>query len=193
MESLTNTWQIYSIPPQWQGHPVEFDMGCGKGRFTVELARRHPDRLILCNDLISERLRIVERRAARAGLENLRALRATSLALASYQLPPHCLDRVHLLCPDPWPKDKHQVKRLVTSDFLCRLPRILKVGGILHASTDHAPYFEEWLRLIGHLDLFEPAPGAADDMADVKTEFERLWNGQGKEVQHACWRLVRTW
>ena len=62
MESLTNTWQIYSIPPQWQGHPVEFDMGCGKGRFTVELARRHPDRLILCNDLISERLRIVERR-----------------------------------------------------------------------------------------------------------------------------------
>ena len=189
MESLTNTWQIYSSPPQWQGHPVEFDMGCGKGRFTVELARRHPDRLILCNDLISERLRIVERRAARAGLENLRALRATSLALASYQLPPHCLDRVHLLCPDPWPKKSHTARRLVCTDFLCRMVRVLKPGAIFHLSTDYDPYFQNWLQIFQNLqELYEPAPQGIQDMADVKTDFELHWNAQGKEVRHVCYR-----
>ena len=189
---LTNTYQMYE-PPAPPSGIVELDMGCGKGGYTLALAERYPDRLILGSDVMLGRLRRIERKIERRGLRNAQLLRAASLQLVSFQLPPQCVDRIHLLCPDPWPKDKHQVKRLVTSDFLCRLPRILKVGGILHASTDHAPYFEEWLRLIGHLDLFEFVFGVVDDMADVKTEFERLWNGQGKEVQHACWRLVRTW
>lgn len=189
---LTNTYHLYELPASASGL-VELDMGCGKGGYTLALAERYPERLILGSDVMLGRLRRIQGKVERRGLENVQLLRAASLQLVSFQLPPQSLDRIHLLCPDPWPKDKHQVKRLVTSDFLCRLPRVLKVGGILHASTDHAPYFEEWLKLIGYLDLFEPAPDGAADMADVKTEFEKQWNAQGKEVQHACWRLRRTW
>ncbi len=189
MQSLTNTWGILPLP----GGPsrrVEMDMGCGKGRFTVELARRHPESLVLCNDLISERLRIVEKRAARAGLDNLLALRATSLALVSYQLPVHCLDRLHLLCPDPWPKRGHVARRLVCTDFLCRVVRVLKPGGIFHLSTDYEPYFEDWLRLFQNLEgLYEPCPDGNADMADVKTDFELHWNARGTEVRHVCFRV----
>ena len=190
MESLTNTWQILSFPAGSAGKRVEFDMGCGKGRFTVELARRYPDSVVFCNDIISERLRIVERRAKRAGLENLYALRATSLALVSYQLPVLCLDRLHLLCPDPWPKKSQTARRLVCTDFLCRVPRVLKKGGVFHLSTDYTPYYEDWLRMFGQLtDIYEPAPDGIEDMADVKTDFELKWNAMGQEVHHICYRV----
>lgn len=187
MISLTNTWQILEFPEEFRGRRVECDMGCGKGRFTVELARRNPGSLVLCNDLISERLRIVERRAARAGAANLLALRATSLALVSYQLPPNSIDRLHLLCPDPWPKKSHLARRLVCTDFLCRVPRVLKKGGFFHLSTDYTPYYEDWLRMFENLkDIYEPAPHGIDDMADVKTDFELKWNAMGQEVHHLC-------
>ena len=189
---LTNTWETYELPPCASGI-VELDMGCGKGAYTLALAERYPERLVLGSDVMMGRLRRLDRKMVKRHLDNAHCLRASSLELVSFQLPPQCIDRIHLLCPDPWPKDRHVVKRLVTNDFLCRLPRILKVGGILHMSTDHAPYFDDWLRLVGQISLFELAPGAADDMADVKTDFEKIWLEQGKEVQHICWRLKRTW
>lgn len=190
MESLLNTWQILQFPDGMPRNRVEFDMGCGKGRFTIELARRHPDTLVLCNDIISDRLRIVERRALRAGLTNLHALRATSLPLVAFQLPPACLDRLHLLCPDPWPKKSHLSRRLVCTDFLCRVPRVLKVGGIFHLSTDYTPYYENWLRMFDNLSsIYEPAPEGIADMADVKTDFELKWNAMGQEVHHICYRV----
>ena len=189
---VTNTWELIELPVSGSGK-VELDMGCGKGGFTLELGRRYPDRLVLGSDVMLGRLRRLNRKVEKQGLDNVRLLRAASLELVSFQLPPQSVDRIHLLCPDPWPKDRHQVKRLVTNDFLCRLPRVLKVGGILHMSTDHAPYFEEWLRLVGQIPLFEPAPDGAADMADVKTEFEKQWLEQGKTVQHVCWRLTHGW
>ena len=145
---------------------------------------------MLGNDVMLGRLRRLDRKVERGGLSNLRLLRASSLEMIAFQLPPQCIDRIHLLCPDPWPKDKHEVKRLVCSDFLCRLRRVLKPGGILHMSTDHAPYFEAWHRFVGQLSWFERADGASDDVADIKTDFEELWLSQGKTVQHVNWRLV---
>ncbi len=189
---LTNTWETYDLPPCESGI-VELDMGCGKGAYTLALAERYPERLVLGSDVMMGRLRRLDRKMEKRHLANAHCLRAASLELVSFQLPPKCVDRIHLLCPDPWPKDRHAVKRLVTNDFLCRLPRILKVGGILHMSTDHAPYFDDWLRMVGQIPLFELAPGAADDMADVKTDFEKIWLEQGKAVQHVCWRLTRDW
>lgn len=191
MLSLLNTWQTLALPPApAPSAPVELDMGCGKGRFTVELARRHPERLILCNDLLAARLGQVERRAAIAGVTNLHAIQATSLALVSYQLPPQCLDRLHLLCPDPWPKKRHVSHRLVCTDFLCRVTRVLKPGGVFHLSTDYTPYYEDWLRMFAQLTaLYTPCPDGNDDMADVKTDFELRWNAMGTGVHHITFRL----
>ena len=190
MDSLTNTWGIWELPEGPADRKVELDMGCGKGRFTTTLAHRYPDRLILCNDVISERLRLVEKRGIREGLTNLRVLRAASLALVSYQLPPQSIDRLHLLCPDPWPKKSHLARRLVCTDFLCRVPRILKRGGFFHLSTDYVPYFEDWLRMFAQLaHLYEPFPEGIADVADIKTDFELLWNSKGTPVQHIAYRL----
>lgn len=164
-------------------------MGCGKGKFSLELAQRYPERQILASDVMMGRLLKIEKRQQRLGIPNLQLLRATHLALASFQLPPQSIDRIHLLCPDPWPKDRHNIRRTICMDFLMRLQRILKPGGILHMSTDYKPYFLDWQDMLAKFPQYELAEGASDDVADIKTDFELLWNSQGLSVDHINVRL----
>ncbi len=169
--------------------PIELDMGCGFGRFTLALAARQPDRLILANDLNRERLHAIEHRASRRGLVNLELLYANHLWLAAFLFPDACLRRVHLLCPDPWPKARHRARRVVTSDFLTRIARILEPGGILHMATDHGPYEDTLRETADGLDCFALAPPETlDDVRDLETNFERLWHRQGKDVPHLAYR-----
>ena len=170
--------------------PIELDLGCGKGGFTLELAARYPDRLVLGTDLMLGRLRRLQRKVERRGLENIELLRAESLELVAFQLPDACVRRVHLLCPDPWPKSRHRAKRLVTSEFLGRVARVLVPGGVLHLSTDHPPYLAALRRVVDGLGIYRRAPDAMADIADVQTDFERQWRSRGKEVPHLCYRLT---
>ncbi|NLZ62199.1 MAG: methyltransferase domain-containing protein [Lentisphaerae bacterium] len=189
MQILTNTFFIFPLPLAFPEQYVELDMGCGKGSFTLALAQRYPERLVLASDVMLGRLKLLEKKKLRRKLDNLELLRASNLALASFQLPPRSIDRIHLLCPDPWPKRHHRVKRLVCTDFVTRLTRILKPDGIVHLATDHAPYFDNWLEIFAHFPAFRPDPAAIADIADLKTDFELQWTAQGIPVRHLAYRL----
>ncbi|HCN07753.1 MAG TPA: hypothetical protein DIT01_07445, partial [Lentisphaeria bacterium] len=82
---------------------IELDLGCGKGGYLLELARRFPDRLIIGADVMLGRLRKIKRKAERRGLDNVMLLRVEAWSLLPL-LPDGVLDRIHILCPDPWPK-----------------------------------------------------------------------------------------
>jgi tRNA (guanine-N7-)-methyltransferase len=187
---LTGTYAVHRPFAGRDTGPVEVDMGCGKGRFTLELAARNPGTHVLGVDVMIGRLRKVEKKAGRRGLENLELLRAENREVVAYQLRPRSVKRLHLLCPDPWPKDKHRDKRLVTTDFLCRLRRILTPGGVLHLATDHDPYFEDWQRMLADLPFFVRDDEAIADVTDIRTDFELRWLEQGKTVPHMAFRLV---
>jgi len=185
---LTNNY--VTIDP-WFGRPpcpIELDMGCGKGRFTLDLAALYPDRLVLGSDVMLGRLRRLARKIDRRGLRNIELLRANSLELVGYQLPDGCIRRLHLLCPDPWPKTRHRGRRLVTTDFLVRVARVLEPGGVLHVASDHDPYLDSFLELAAKLDFLASAPDAVADVLALKTDFELLWESQGKTVRHLAFR-----
>lgn len=190
MELLTNTYHIHRLPLRSPGQFVELDMGCGKGKFTLELAARYPERLILGSDVMIGRLAAIEKKKNRRNLENLQLLRAESLQMVSFQLPVASVDRVHILCPDPWPKKNHVGHRLVCMDFLSRLPRIMKPGAVLHMSSDYQPYFELWLEMLGKCPWFEDCPGGIDDISDMKTDFEIQWLSMGMPVRHLVRKLI---
>ncbi len=185
---VTNTYQRLDPFFGRSPRPVELDMGCGKGRFTLSLAERYPDRLVLGGDVMLGRLRKVARKAQRAGLTNVELLRAQSLEVLGYQLPDACIRRLHLLCPDPWPKAKHRRHRLVTTDFAVRAARVLEPGGIVHLATDHLPYLEDMQTVFAGTPFFEPCPDALNDVRDLKTDFELGWEAQGKTVPHLAYR-----
>ncbi len=187
IEIITNDYRQFQLP---QGYGfVEMDMGCGRGKFTLELAKRLPERLVFASDVMIGSLRRLEAKVNKRHLDNVRLLRAESGQAAEFQLPLHCIDRLHLLCPDPWPKDRRKARRLVCTSFLCSIRRILKPGGILHLSTDHAPYWEDWKRIIDYMPFFTEDSSAINDIADIKTDFELQWLAEGKNVNHLAYRI----
>ena len=173
---------------------IELDLGCGKGGFTAAMAAAFPDRIILAADIMLGRMRKVQKKVRQAGADNVRFLRTEARFLMAMCLPDQCLDRVHILCPDPWPKDRHRGHRLMSSDFFMPLNRVLKKGGILHFATDDPEYMETVIHLTETSGLFERVSNEA--IADVsgpefRTEFEKDWIAMGKTVPHVAWRALK--
>ncbi len=183
---LTGSYELF-VP---EGEIAELDLGCGTGAFSVELARRYPERSIYAADVMLGRLRKLVRRADRAGTKNLTVLRVEARMLVGRMLPDGSIDRIHLLCPDPWPKGRHRGHRLLSSDFCARLHRVLKPEGIFHFSSDDAYYCDAVGREMSASKLFAPAPEGVADLAEVKSDFERRWEAEGKQVVHRAWRRL---
>ncbi|MBE6381239.1 MAG: methyltransferase domain-containing protein [Lentisphaerae bacterium] len=188
---IHNLSAVYELPAavlQNSEHcMLELDMGCGKGSFTTELAKRHPERLILAADVLSGRLRKLVKRNQREGVENMRVLKAEGRMLIARLLPDGVLDRLHILCPDPWPKDRHSGNRLLTSDFMTHIHRVLKDNGVWHFSTDDLEYLAQVRQAVKASQLFVDEPERLADIADIKTDFEVMWNAEGKAVYHHAW------
>ena len=97
------------------GRPLEIDLGCGDGKFLLEMAAHHPERDFLGVERLLGRVRKVCKRIGKLGLTNARVLRLESRYTAEWLLPPASVSRLHLLCPDPWPKLRHHRRRLAKS------------------------------------------------------------------------------
>ena len=137
---FTGTYHLFPAELLAARPVVELDLGCGAGSFTAELARRYPERTVLAADVMVGRLRKLVKRCGRLELRNLEVCRTEARHLVALMLPDGALDRLHLLCPDPWPKGRHRSHRLLASDFTAQLHRVLKKDGVFHFSSDDEYY-----------------------------------------------------
>jgi tRNA (guanine-N7-)-methyltransferase len=125
---------------------VEVDLGSGSGKFLVEAAEKYPDRNFLGIERLLGRVRKTRRRAFRLGIQNLRLLRMEMEYAVKYLLPKESIFRFHLSFPDPWPKRRHQTRRVVDRDFFEALWRALVTDGEVRVKTDHEAYFRQIVR-----------------------------------------------
>jgi len=165
------------------GAPLEIDLGCGDGSFLVDLARALPEYRFLGVERLLGRARKVCRKAVRAGLGNLRVLRLESRYTVEWLLPPASVRRLHLLCPDPWPKARHHKRRIIQPEFLSALARVLEPGGEFLFKSDDADYFEWTLECLATCPDLEPVPWPEDAFFYPKTDFERQWLAEGRIIQ----------
>jgi tRNA (guanine-N7-)-methyltransferase len=126
--------------------PVELDAGCGEGAFLIAMAERFPDRNYLGIERLLGRVRNTCSRAAKRRLGNIRVLRVEIAYAVTYLLPPSSIAVCHIPFPDPWPKRRHQTRRLINPAFLREVRNILADGGELRLKTDDKPYFAEMER-----------------------------------------------
>ncbi|MEN8796005.1 MAG: tRNA (guanosine(46)-N7)-methyltransferase TrmB [Akkermansiaceae bacterium] len=163
--------------------PLEIDLGCGDGSFLLGMAKQHPERNFLGIERLLGRVRKVARDSNKMGLKNLRVLRLESLYTLEWLLPPESVDRLHLLCPDPWPKAKHHRRRLFQKPFLEALMRVLKPGGEFLFKTDHDGYFEWSEEVLADFPALEKLDWPEDAFFYPKTDFQIQWEGEGKTLQ----------
>lgn len=162
-------------------HPLEIDLGCGKGRFLLARARKFPEINILGVDRMLNRIKRINRKALRANLLNLRVLRLDGYYTVTYLVPPQSVDTYYIFYPDPWPKGKHHHNRIFNELFMDAIARTLKPGGKIHASTDHLPYFEQIYKLIKDDNRFEETETfvpAEDEVSDFELIFSHKTPGR---------------
>jgi len=166
-----------------QDTPLEIDLGCGDGTFLLKMAEHHPDRKFLGIERLLGRVRKVCKRAAQMKLENLQVLRLESKYTLEYLLPKNSISRLHLLCPDPWPKAKHHKNRLVQQDFLSALYKILEPKGEFLFKTDHPEYFDWVVEEVKTFAKFKQQEWTSESFFYPKTDFQVQWEAEGKSLQ----------
>ncbi len=166
---------IESLFPRRQ--PLEVDVGFGKGRFLLARSAAHPEINFLGIERMLRRLRKVDRKAVRRGLDNVRLLRIEAYYATAYLIPAGCVQTYYIFFPDPWPKKRHAEHRLFNAAYLDALHRTLLPGGCVHFATDHQPYFQDVrARFMGDARFEEVAP--LELAEEERTDFELLFRGQ---------------
>jgi tRNA (guanine-N7-)-methyltransferase len=173
--------------------PVELEIGCGKGGFLLSRARAHPEVRLLGIEWANKYYRFCADRLARWQITNARVMRTDASLLVQHQLPPACLDALHVYHPDPWPKKRHHRRRLIQPPFSAAVVRVLKPGGIWRVQSDHEEYFQQIREVLdGQVGLraipWEPTEQWAGD-AWEGTNFQIKYERDGKPIYRAAYRL----
>jgi len=166
--------------------PLHVDLGCGDGWFLCELAKQFPEKNFVGIERLSKRVEKARRKAEK--IENVRVLRADTSDAVRYLVPENSVETFYLLFPDPWPKRRHQRRRIFTRDFLDSVAAALEHDGLLRVATDQLDYSQEMKRLSRAHPQFEIVdPG---DVALPSTKFEQKFQEQGASIHRLTLRKV---
>ena len=160
--------------------PLHVDLGCGDGSFICEMAQRLSNLNFLGIERLTKRVETVRRKAEK--IENVRVLRADTSFAVRDLLPESSVGTFYLLFPDPWPKRRHQFRRVFTRDLLDAIAVALEQEGVVRVATDQIDYFRQIERLsCAHLQ-FQVVPGFPDDSFLPLTKFEKRFRRQGAPI-----------
>ncbi|MBR4294051.1 MAG: tRNA (guanosine(46)-N7)-methyltransferase TrmB [Bacteroidaceae bacterium] len=174
-------------------NPIVIELGCGRGEYTVGLARRYPDKNFIGVDIKGARMWTGATEAIRDGLKNVGFLR-TNIEIIDHFFAPGEVSEIWLTFPDPQMK-KH-TKRLTSSLFLQRYRNIMVPDGIVHLKSD-SNFMFTYTRYITEVnklpvvscieDIY--ADGEAVEPLDIKTYYEQQWLSRGINIKYISFRL----
>lgn len=166
-------------------HPIEIEIGVGKGAFLLRRAQARPDLNFLGIEWAGEFFRFAADRMRRWDLTNVRMIRADASHFIRLQCPRASLRMIHVYHPDPWPKKRHHKRRLFQQPFVEAAAGCLLPGGRLAIQTDHAEYHEIIRGLLLNNPHFREIPFETLDFArengELETNFEIKYRREGRD------------
>lgn len=171
-----------------KAQPLHIEIGCGKGRFIIEMAKRYPEINFIGIELQTSVIVSALEKQIDEQLPNLQLMQVNAKDLRDY-FEPGEVDRIYLTFSDPWPKNRHEKRRLTYKSFLSVYQAILNDKGELHFKTDNQKLFEYSLTSFSmydavlekvYLDLHN-----SDVEDNIMTEYEEKFSKKGNRIYKA--------
>ena len=164
---------------------IIMEIGFGMGEATAIIAKNHPNNGYIAVDVHPPRIGKLLGRIVENGLTNLRVIEDDVHIILPHMFEDESLDAIHLYFPDPWPKKKHNKRRIVNAGFLALIHPKLKKGGYIHIATDWVPYAVSIEEVFAASTLFSGGVIEKPESRPV-TRFE----GQGIDKDHQVTDLM---
>lgn len=170
-------------------HPIIVELGCGRGEYTVELGRRHPENNYIGIDIKGNRMWSGATKAHQEGLSNVCFLR-TEIELLSRFFAPGELSEIWITFPDPQMKKRR--KRLTATNFLTMYKEVLKEPMVLHLKSD-SQFLYTYTKLVAEangltiLEEYSNIHVQADESSElrtIETYYESQWRTRGIDIKY---------
>ena len=180
-------------------HPIVLELGCGRGEYTVGLAKKYPQKNFIGIDIKGARMWAGAKQATEEGLTNVAFLR-TNIEIVTSFFSSDEIDEIWITFCDP--QMKKATKRLTSTYFMQRYQQIVKPNGLIHLKTDSPflyTYTREMLRLNPYPvlcsteDLYGNSTDGIACFADAKalqTHYEEQWLDRGMRIKYIEWQLT---
>ncbi|RKU36126.1 tRNA (guanosine(46)-N7)-methyltransferase TrmB [Candidatus Poribacteria bacterium] len=184
-------WEAFFGNP----HPVEIEIGFGKGRFLLEASKRHPQvnyigieraqkYVGLTRERFEKYMRHFEVDKASGTFSNVRLAWTDANYFVTRYVSTASVQAYHIYFPDPWPKKRQRKRRIFRNqEFLSALTSTLKSdGGRLYIATDYEAYFWEIQERLSQVDALRPIAKHLGPDRDIATNFEMKYTLEGREI-----------
>lgn len=169
--------------------PRTLEIGSGIGDTAVHLAQENPESDFIAADVhtkgIARTLMLIDQHA----LTNLRVLHGDAMDLLARRLPAASLDRILVFFPDPWPKARHNKRRLVRAEFADALVTVLRPGGTVHLATDDRAYAEVMRQVLDRRVVLVKDHDGARVAERPRTKYEYAGESAGRHAIDLVYRL----
>lgn len=196
------TEQNYPLKGKWASsffkndQPLILELGCGKGEYTVGLAKRYPEYNFLGIDIKGARFWRGAKTALEEGIDNAKFLR-TQIELVDQIFAPGEIHEIWITFPDPQIKYQRTKHRMTNPVFLKKYHQILKPEGVVHLKTDSEYMHGYTLGLLegsghqivyAHHDIYKNTE-APEEVVSIQTFYEAQYLEQGKPITYTKFRL----
>ena len=197
--------QVHPMAGHWRDsffhndNPIVLELGCGRGEYTVGLARKSPEKNFIGVDIKGARMWAGAKEAVNEGLSNVAFLRTNIEIIRSFFSADE-IDEIWITFCDP--QMKKATKRLTSTYFMQRYQQIVKPDGLIHLKTDSPflyTYTTEMLRLNPYPvrcstdDLYAKTLDSNelfDDAKALQTHYEKQWLDRGLSIKYIEWQLT---
>lgn len=186
---------------KWNSHffknsnPIVLELGCGKGEYSLHLAKRNPNKNFIGIDIKGARFWRGAKTALDTQVTNVGFLR-TQIELIAYCFDKDEIDEIWITFPDPQIKYKRTKHRLTHPDFLAAYKKVLKSKGCIHLKTDSSFLFGYTLGIVSQVGVIQYAhhdiynnPQAPEDATAVQTFYEKMFLEKGQPITYLQFSL----
>lgn len=177
-------------------HPVTAEIGCGKGEYTIGLARRYPDRNFIGIDIKSDRMIMGAKTARDEGLHNVLFVRLRIECIAAY-FPENFFSEGYITFPDPHASEENGKRRLTSKRFIDLYRQVFVPGSRVHLKTDSGILYDftresvtaNGSPLLYHTDDLYGSHSPDPEITSIQTTYEKRYLSAGKTIKYVLFAL----